>query len=170
MVTVYFDEKLKKLMRELGINQKKLSDMTGIGRPSISQYLTGKNEPTKKRRKEIARALGVPEDYFEELGDIPQGIRANVPAQMFEDAPQDVCVNVPVHIAAKLMGKSYSWVAQGLQDGVFPWGYAVKLKDWSYFISSVKFTEHTGIPVPLKNGALINNKGKLDGGCKDGIL
>lgn len=37
-----------------------------------------------------------------------------------------------------------------LRDGVFPWGYAVKLTNWSYFISSVKFTEYTGIKVPLK--------------------
>lgn len=135
---MYFDEKLKKLMRELGINQKKLSDMTGIGAPSISQYLSGKNEPTEKRRKEIAKALGVREDYFEQFDPVA-------------DIPQDVCVNVPVQIAAKLMGKSVRWVAQGLQDGVFPWGYAVKMKDWSYFISSVKFTEYTGIPVPIKD-------------------
>ena len=47
-------------------------------------------------------------------------------------------------------GKSKEWVKQGLRDGVFPWGYAVKLTNWSYFISSVKFTEYTGIKVPLK--------------------
>ena len=58
--------------------------------------------------------------------------------------------NLPVTLAAKLMGKSKEWVKQGLRDGVFPWGYAVKLTNWSYFISSVKFTEYTGIKVPLK--------------------
>jgi hypothetical protein len=55
-----------------------------------------------------------------------------------------------VAIAAKLMGKSTQWLAQGLRDGVFPFGYAVKMKEWSYFISSVKFTEYTGINVPMK--------------------
>ena len=49
------------------------------------------------------------------------------------------------------MGKSIQFVAKGLQDGVFPWGYAVKMKDWSYFISSVKFTEYTGIKVPIRD-------------------
>lgn len=46
------------------------------------------------------------------------------------------------------MKKSPRFVRRGLQDGVFPWGYAVKLDHWSYFISSVKFTECTGIQIP----------------------
>lgn len=132
-----FGDKLKKLMAELEISQKQLSDMTGIGKSSVSQYLSGRNEPSEARRRQIAAALGVQEDYFE----------------MFDPAAeitQDDCVNVPVPVAAALMGKSRAWVMQGLQDGVFPWGYAVRMKKWSYFISSVKFTEHTGIPVPVR--------------------
>ena len=49
------------------------------------------------------------------------------------------------------MGKSKEFVMQGLRDGVFPWGYAVKMKNWSYFISSVKFTEYTGIEIPVND-------------------
>lgn len=132
-----FAEKLKALMGELDLSQSKLSDLTGIGKSSISQYLSGKNEPSKGRKKEIARKLGVQEDYFD----------------TFETAAtvqHDGVFNLPVTLAAKLMGKSKEWVKQGLRDGVFPWGYAVKLTNWSYFISSVKFTEYTGIKVPLK--------------------
>ena len=131
-----FAEKLKALMGELDLSQSKLSDLTGIGKSSISQYLSGKNEPSKDRKKEIARKLGVQEDYFD----------------TFETAAtvqHDGVFNLPVTLAAKLMGKSKEWVKQGLRDGVFPWGYAVKLTNWSYFISSVKFTEYTGIEVPL---------------------
>lgn len=131
-----FAEKLKVLMGELDLSQSKLSDLTGIGKSSISQYLSGKNEPSKDRKKEIARKLGVQEDYFD----------------TFETAAtvqHDGVFNLPVTLAAKLMGKSKEWVKQGLRDGVFPWGYAVKLTNWSYFISSVKFTEYTGIEVPL---------------------
>lgn len=134
-----FAEKLKALMGELDLSQSKLSDLTGIGKSSISQYLSGKNEPSKDRKKEIARKLGVQEDYFD----------------TFETAAtvqHDGVFNLPVTLAAKLMGKSKEWVKQGLRDGVFPWGYAVKLTNWSYFISSVKFTEYTGIKVPLKDG------------------
>lgn len=132
-----FAEKLKALMGELDLSQSKLSDLTGIGKSSISQYLSGKNEPSKDRKKEIARKLGVQEDYFD----------------TFETAAtvqHDGVFNLPVTLAAKLMGTSKEWVKQGLRDGVFPWGYAVKLTNWSYFISSVKFTEYTGIKVPLK--------------------
>lgn len=59
-----FADKLKNLMTELGLSQSKLSELTGIGKSSISQYLSGKNEPSKERKKEIARALGVQESYF----------------------------------------------------------------------------------------------------------
>lgn len=131
-----FAEKLKALMKELDLSQSKLSDLTGIGKSSISQYLSGKNEPSKDRKKEIARKLGVQEDYFD----------------TFETAAtvqHDGVINLPVTLAAKLMGKSKEWIKQGLRDGVFPWGYAVKLTNWSYFISSVKFTEYTGIKVPM---------------------
>ncbi len=130
-----FAEKLKKLMRELDLSQTRLSELTGIGKSSISQYLSGKNEPANDRKKQIALALGVQENYFN---------------QFAENKIQDnVVVNVPVPLIAKLMGKSKEWVTQGLRDGVFPWGYAVKLQKWSYFISSVKFTEYTGIKIPL---------------------
>lgn len=96
-----FAKKLKNLMDELNITQSKLSKLTGIGKSSISQYLSGKNEPSKARKFEIARALGVEEDYFE----------------MF----------IPI---AKIQSQ---------------------MKDWSYYVSSVKFTEFTGIEIPYNN-------------------
>lgn len=131
-----FESKLKKLMNELGVSQTKLFELTGIGKSSISQYLSGKNEPSKERKKEIAVALGVQEDYFNQF-------EATAIVQ------HGSAINVPVADAAKLMGKSKEWVMQGLRDGRFPWGYAVKLNKWSYFISSVKFTEYTGIEIPV---------------------
>lgn len=131
-----FENKLKKLMNELGLSQSKLSELTGIGKSSISQYLSGKNEPSKERKKEIAIALGVQEDYFNQFAATAIVQHGSV-------------INVPVSLVAKLMGKSKEWVMQGLRDGIFPWGYAVKLTKWSYFVSSVKFTEYTGIEIPV---------------------
>ena len=131
-----FAEKLKKLMFELNISQAQVSKLTGIGKSSISQYLSGKNEPSKNRKREIALALGVDGEYFNQ----------------FESKTiihSDSVTNVPVSVVAALMGKSKEWVMQGLRDGVFPWGYAVKLTKWSYYISSVKFTEYTGIEIPM---------------------
>lgn len=139
-----FSDKLKLLMREADLTQAKLSELTGIGKSSISQYISGKNEPSKDRRHEIARKLGVDENYFETFGT-PEKISIN----------RDKVINLPVKLVAKLMHKKDSFVYQGLRDGVFPWGYAVKGKDWSYFISSVKFTEYTGIEVPLNEAEVI---------------
>ena len=49
--------------------------------------------------------------------------------------------------AAKLMGKTESFVRIGLQRKLLPFGFAVKTgrERWSYFISKPKFEESTGI-------------------------
>ena len=131
-----FATKLKELMQNASLTQAQLSALTGIGRPSISQYLSGKNEPALVRRRQIARALGVDESYFETFKS---------PVEIITEKS----INLPVITAAKLMGKSPAWVCQGLKDGVFPWGYAVKMGRWSYFISAIKFEEFTGIKGPV---------------------
>ena len=136
-----FAELLKKAMFELNLNQVKVSELTGCSRAAISQYVSGKNEPSQQKKMEIAVALGLPEDYFLQLDPEPKIAADNV-------------INVPVKVIAKLMKKSDEWVRQGLRDGVFPWGYAVKLTKWSYFISSQKFTEYTGIQIPVKGGVI----------------
>lgn len=138
-----FAEKLKTLMQQQGLTQAQVKKLTGIGASSISQYVSGKNEPSNARKKEISVALGVQENYFDTF--LP------------EAKIQSSTINLPVKTAAKLMGKSADWVMQGLRDGVFPWGYAVKLTKWSYFISAVKFTEYTGIPIPYNDVDNINN-------------
>ena len=47
---------------------------------------------------------------------------------------------------AKFMNASEQFIRIGLQQGVFPWGYAVKTSSqWTYYISPFKFAEHTGI-------------------------
>lgn len=128
-----FNAALKQVMEKNGITATQLSQITGIGKSSISQYLSGKNEPTEKRKEAIAAALNLPADYFRTVQiqtDIQEG------------------ANLPVQKAAQLMGKSKEFVYQGLRDGVFPWGYGVKIgKKWSYYISPAAFTKHTGIAV-----------------------
>lgn len=125
-----FKQKLKKLMQELNLNQKEIAELTGIGKSSISQYLTGSHEPTHSRQKEIARALGVDENYF------------------FDPMPEIVTIgdiDISVAEAAKLIHKSKSFITSGLQQKAFPWGYAVKRGKWSYFINRKKFFEIEGI-------------------------
>jgi excisionase family DNA binding protein len=55
--------------------------------------------------------------------------------------------NLTVEEASRLMGVSRQFIRVGLQKGVLPFGYAVKISDgrFTYFISRQKFLEHTGI-------------------------
>lgn len=53
-----------------------------------------------------------------------------------------------VEKASELMGVSPQFIRIGLQKGVLPFGYAVKMSNYyTYYISSKKFTEATGIEV-----------------------
>lgn len=47
--------------------------------------------------------------------------------------------------AAKLLGKSEQFVRIGLQRGILPFGYAVKMSSkWTYHISAHKVHEYLG--------------------------
>lgn len=49
--------------------------------------------------------------------------------------------------AAELMGVSAQFIRIGIRQGLFPWGYAVRISGgrYTYFISKNKFAEETGI-------------------------
>lgn len=139
-----FAKKLKNAMAELGISQKQLITMTGIGASSISQYLNGENEPRVDRQREIAAALGLDPGYFEtEYGVMKKAEKAGyaIPA-------------LKVSSAAKLMRKAPDTIREGLKQGVFPWGYAVKISGdeekerWSFFINAKRFADVEKIEIP----------------------
>lgn len=127
-----FGKMLKEAMQEKGMKAAKLAAITGIGKNSISQYLSGKNEPKAERKKVIAVGLGLPADYFEEAQEkIPYC---------------DKFKNLPVEVAAKLMGKSKGFIYDSLKSGRVKWGYGVKReKKWSYYISPRRFFEENRI-------------------------
>lgn len=137
-----FNEKLKQAMQQLGINQAQLVGMTGIGKSSISQYLSGKNVPSEERQKNIAVSLGLAPDYFK------QGVLvATVTKADGNGVPK-----LDVQIAAKLLGMNHNTVRKGLQQGAFPWGYAIHTSEnrWSYFINATRFEEIEGISLAGK--------------------
>ncbi len=51
--------KVKKAMDEKGINQKKLSELSGITEPSVSRYLKGERTPRIDIITNFARALNL---------------------------------------------------------------------------------------------------------------
>lgn len=130
-----FANKLNMLMNDLGLSQTKVSELTGVSKPNISQYLSGRHEPSAERKKHIAKSLGVKENYFQEL----------LPTTEIEYSTE----NISVDYAAKLMHKSRNFVVKGLQQGTCPFGYAVKMTKWEYYISPKLFMEYTGVSVPV---------------------
>lgn len=54
--------------------------------------------------------------------------------------------NISVIETAKMLGKCQQFVRVGLQRGILPFGYAVKLSSmWTYHISAHKLNEYLGI-------------------------
>lgn len=138
-----FSENLRLAMVAKNYNITELSRRTGIGKPSISQYLSGKNKPSKARINVLADALGIDCNELDSERIDPDKIKQ-----------EHGVFNLRVKDAAKLMGVSVDYVTDGLRDGVLPFGWAVKTSTkWTYYISSVKFTEYTGIEIPGQEGA-----------------
>lgn len=124
-----FKEKLKKVIKEKGITQTKLCDLTGISKSCISQYVNGYIVPTKERQMKIARALELPEDYF--LGAVKaQKEKRNG-------------LNMPVDVAAGIMGISNTTLRIQPQQGLYPWGVASKGEGnrYVYYINKRKFAK-----------------------------
>ncbi len=134
-----FSEQLKEAMQQLGINQSQVVGMTGICKSSISQYLSDINIPTEERQKHIAVSLGLAPDYFS---------KENKQVVAFsKQALNEGIQRLDVMVAAKILGMTHTTVRKGLQQGVFPWGYAIKTSAnrWTYFINAKRFAEIEGI-------------------------
>ena len=133
-----FADNMKKQMAVHGITQSELAKMTGIGRSSISQYLSGKNEPTDERKSVIAEAIGC------QVSDLDATETTSFPVNTDSKMKR-----LSVDQAAKLLGMNHETVRKGLRQGVFPWGYAIKTSEnhWVYFINAKKFAEIEGIAV-----------------------
>ncbi len=131
-----FSKRLKQAMDEQGVTKTELCSKVGLGKSSVSQYLSGKNIPTVFRMKMIADVLNVSPEWLSGSIDEPE-LESGHPN------------NLPIETAAKLMGVGKQMVRQGLKNGTFPFGYAILMPSgkFRYYISPKKFTEHTGIEV-----------------------
>ncbi len=131
-----FADNMRKQMAAHGITQSELSKRTGIGRSSISQYLSGKNEPTAERKIVIAETIGcrvVDLDAMETMS--------------FPVDTDSKMKRLSVDQAARMLGMNHETVRKGLRQGVFPWGYAIHTSEgrWSYFINAKKFADVEGL-------------------------
>lgn len=132
-----FSEKLKRTMQELNLNQKQTCGLIGKSKGSVSQYLSGKQIPSRKVQSDIAVALGLDPNYFEE-GQVPSEPKEPIiVGRIRKMLPEE---------AAIYLGLSKDTVRKGLQQGVFPWGYAIKTSGdrWTYFINANRFAAIEG--------------------------
>ena len=122
-----FAHNLKTIMQEQNLSQSDLSNLTGIGKSSLSQYLSGQNIPYKKRIAEIATALGV---SHTRLTQNQPGIEPELPPIIHHQ-------RISVAEAARRLGKSQQFVRVALQKGVAPFGFATKVSGsvYDYHIS-----------------------------------
>ena len=130
-----FSEKLKQAMQELHLNQRQICGLTGKSKGSVSQYLSGKQVPSS-----IATALGLEADYFEKLDD-------QITILPSSEVRNGIIPKLLPEVAAKYLGMDKGTVRRGLQQGVFPWGYAVRTSEnrWAYFINARRFAEIEGV-------------------------
>ena len=137
-----FAEKLRNAMKELDLNQVQVCGLTGKSKASISQYLSGKQIPSETVQCDLATALGLSADYF-----------AKTDEQVFvlpaSDVRDKVIPKLEVEKAAELLQMNHVTVRKGLQQGVFPWGYAIhtSANRWVYFINAKRFMEIEGIAI-----------------------
>lgn len=131
-----FAKNLKSIMNEQNLNQTDLSNLTGIGKPSLSQYLSGKNLPHHRRISDIATALGVS----------PQRLSAIHQEKTCEISQVISSQKVSIDEAARRLGKSQQFIRIALQNGVAPFGFATKGtgSTYDYHISPKLFNEYIG--------------------------
>jgi len=103
-------------MNEQNLSQTDLANLTGIGISSISQYVTGRNVPYKRRIADIAKALGV----------TPGRLTATIQGEERESPPIISCQKISIEEAARRLGKSKQFVRVSLQSGAAPFGFATK--------------------------------------------
>ena len=131
-----FNAKLKQVMQELKLNQIQLCGLTGKSKGSISQYLSGKQIPPDSVQSDIAVALGLAPDYFSKSDK-------KVEVLPYAEVRNKIIQRLDVQDVARMMGINQKTVRQGLQQGVFPWGYGIHTSEnrWVYFINAKRFAE-----------------------------
>lgn len=132
-----FAEKLREVMKEQNLSQSDLSRLTGIGRSSISQNLSGRNIPSPQRQEDIAVALKLPEDYF--IGEI------NAEKELISRAKVK---RLTLTETARIMGLSKDILAENIEKGKFSaWAQVLSGKGQKrvFYINAKKFAEAEGV-------------------------
>lgn len=127
-----FASNLKSKLNEKEMKPVELARAINKNKSSISQYLSGKNIPSKSVKEKIAEVLKCTVEYLETEDEKDVSIKPR-------------SHNIPVWKAAMLLGKSEEFIRVSLQMGTAPFGFAAKNKSkWSYHISPKRLKEYIG--------------------------
>ena len=122
-----------------------LSRRTGIGKPSLSFYLTGRVMPQEERIEVIATALGTTVNALADDEDEPHAetVQTGGPRMRVTDA-------------ARKMGCSPEFIRAGLRAERLPIGWAVKLCEgrWTYYVSGKQLAQWIGEHAPCGTEAV----------------
>lgn len=121
---------LKSLMIAHDLSAAQLSERSGVSKGSLTVYLKGHIKPDREVLERLSAALGCTPDDL----DRPKSVRQRG-------------TNVPVETAARIMGKPAQWLRVMLQQGRFPFGFAVKNEgsgQYNYYINQTDFEEYVG--------------------------
>lgn len=132
-----FSKRLEDAMRDLHLNQRQVAGMSGCSAASISQYISGINVPSESKQRDIAVSLGLDADFFTKVIPATKAVKRG---QINRILPEQ---------AAKLLGVNKQTLRKGLQQGCFPWGYAIKMDSgrWVYIINADRLAEIEGVNV-----------------------
>lgn len=72
-----FSERLKNILTEKNITQSELSQLTGIGKSSLTAYIKGEYKPKQDKIYKIAKALDVPIFYLTDWGAYDKKVNLN---------------------------------------------------------------------------------------------
>jgi DNA-binding helix-turn-helix protein len=139
-----FETRFREAMQTLGLKQIQVAGMTGRSKASISQYLSGDQVPSETAQRDIARSLGLPEDYFSRPDDEDRSPAAPCPPRR-----RGSIRRLSVKEAAGALGIDRVVLSKGLRQGVFPWGYGIKTteRSWKYVINADRFAAIEGVEI-----------------------
>ena len=105
---------------------------------NLYEYFSFCHKLLKKEPKGKIKQRGRSSDAYVDCGYIAQEMKAINPNFAMALQSKD---------AARMLGMNHNTVRKGLQQGVFPWGYAVHTSEgrWGYFINAKKFAEVEGV-------------------------
>lgn len=126
-----FTERLREAMSAANMTQSALAEKSGCSKAAISQYLSGKNQPTPAKMAVLADALEVQTDFL---------MGVNIPTS------QAMPHKITPEIAAKCIGRGKDYVKYGLRNGTLDIGSAVQFPSgkWQYDIQPSKLKAHVG--------------------------